>query len=67
LSVHRDKDTRQPDTLLAQIPASRWKEFKEQLEAMGDVKIPAEPRIEERQEDLQVRIRLLPQNHDQRE
>jgi hypothetical protein len=67
LSVHRDKDTRQPDILLAQIPASRWEEFKEQLKALGDLKIPAESGIEEGQEDLQVRIRLLPQNHGQRE
>jgi hypothetical protein len=67
LSVHRDKDTRQPDILLAQIPASRWEEFKEQLKALGDVQIPAEPRIEEGQEDLQVQIRLLTLDQEQRE
>jgi hypothetical protein len=67
LSVHRDKDTRQPDILLAQIPASRWEEFKEQLKALGELQIPSEPRIAEGQENLQVRIRLLPQNHGQRE
>jgi len=67
LSAHHDRDTRQAGILLAQIPASRWEEFKEQLMALGDLKIPAEPPIQEGQETLQVRIRLVPPNHDQRE
>jgi anti-sigma factor RsiW len=65
LSVHRDKNPRQPGTLYAQIPASRWEEFKDQLKALGDLEIPAEPRIQEGEENLQVRIRLLTQNHGQ--
>jgi len=66
-SVDYDAETKQPEALLAQIPASRWREFREQLKALGDLKMPAEPPIQEGQETLQVRIRLLPQNHDQKE
>jgi hypothetical protein len=62
-SVDYNAETKQPEALLTQIPASRWKEFKEQLMALGDLEIPAEPRIQEGQENLQVRIRLLPRNH----
>jgi anti-sigma factor RsiW len=63
LSVDYNAETKQPEALLTQIPASRWKEFKEQLKALGDLEIPVEPRIQEGQENLQVRIRLLHQNH----
>jgi anti-sigma factor RsiW len=62
LSVEFHEETKQPDALLAQIPASRWGEFREQLESLGDLRIPAEPDIEKGKENLQVRIRLLPQN-----
>lgn len=62
LSIDYDEETKQPHVLLAQIPASRWREFREQLESLGDVKMPAEARIENGQENLQVRIRLLPRN-----
>jgi anti-sigma factor RsiW len=63
LSVDYDAETKQPEALLAQIPASRWEEFREQLQSLGDLDVPAERRIEKGQDNLQVRIRLLPPNH----
>ena len=65
LSVNYHGETKQPDALLAQIPASQWREFREQLKALGDLKIPAEPPLPKGEETLQVRIRLVPQNRGQ--
>jgi hypothetical protein len=66
LSTHYDAETNEAQDLLAEIPASQWSRFKDQLKSLGDLREPAEPAIHKGQETLQVRIRLLPRNHDQR-